>query len=181
MINWKEIYEKTLRNICEENENYFNNIVELERPEFQVDLIKNPNAKENSLFALMLDDNATDEDYKKFVEYIYGYIGEDINDYINNEENPKIESEDTEMEAEQIRNLLKLYGAEDKEIENFMKDLYETKDEMKDEEEDFNYLDGDTMSKLKATKEGQDLIINAPKMAKDELKKAIMEYLSKQS
>ena len=85
------------------------------------------------------------------------------------------------MEAEQIRNLLKLYGAEDKEIENFMKDLYETKDEMKDEEEDFNYLDGDTMAKLKATKEGQDLIINAPKMAKDELKKAIMEYLSKQS
>lgn len=100
---------------------------------------------------------------------------------LNNEENPKSESEDTEMEAEQIRNLLKLYGAEDKEIENFMKDLYETKDEMKDEEEDFNYLDGDTMAKLKATKEGQDLIINAPKMAKDELKKAIMEYLSKQS
>lgn len=100
---------------------------------------------------------------------------------LNNEETPKTESEDTEMEAEQIRNLLKLYGAEDKEIENFMKDLYETKDEMKDEEEDFNYLDGDTMAKLKATKEGQDLIINAPKMAKDELKKAIMEYLSKQS
>lgn len=91
------------------------------------------------------------------------------------------DSEDADMEAEQIRNLLKLYGAEDKEIENFMKDLYETKDEMKDEEEDFNYLDGDTMAKLKATKEGQDLIINAPKMAKDELKKAIMEYLSKQS
>lgn len=90
------------------------------------------------------------------------------------------DSEDTEMEAEQIRNLLKLYGAEDKEIENFMNDLYETKDEMKDEEEDFNYLDGDTIAKLKATKEGQDLIINAPKMAKDELKKAIMEYLSKQ-
>ena len=100
---------------------------------------------------------------------------------LKDEENPKSESEDTDMEAEQIRNLLKLYGAEDKEIENFMKDLYETKDEMKDEEEDFNYLDGDTMAKLKATKEGQDLIINAPKMAKDELKKAIMEYLSKQS
>lgn len=179
MINWKEIYEKTLRDICEEDENYFNNIVELERPEFQGDLIKNPNAKENSLFALMLDDNATDEDYKKFVEYIYGYIGEDINDYLNNEETPKAESEDADMEAEKIRNLLKRYGAVDEEIENFMTDLYEAKDEMKDEEEDFNYLDGDTMSKLKATKEGQDLIINAPKMAKDELKKAIKEYLSK--
>lgn len=95
------------------------------------------------------------------------------------EENPKTESEDTDMEAEKIRNLLKRYGAVDEEIENFMTDLYETKDEMKDDEEDFNYLDGDTMAKLKATKEGQDLIINAPKMAKDELKKAIKEYLSK--
>lgn len=179
MINWKEIYEKTLRDICEEDENYFNNIVELERPEFQGDLIKNPNAKENSLFALMLDDNATDEDYKKFVEYIYGYIGEDINDYLNNEETTKTESEGTDMEADKIRNLLKRYGAEDNEIENFMTDLYETKDEMKDEEEDFNYLDGDTMTKLKATEEGKDLIMNAPKMAKDELKKAIMDYLSK--
>ena len=91
------------------------------------------------------------------------------------------DSEDTDMEAEKIRNLLKRYGAVDEEIENFMTDLYETKDEMKDDEEDFNYLDGDTMAKLKATKEGQDLIINAPKMAKDELKKAITDYLSKQS
>ena len=99
--------------------------------------------------------------------------------YLNNEETPKTESEDTDMEAEKIRNLLKRYGAKDEEIENFMTDLYETKDEMKDDEEDFNYLDGDTMAKLKATKEGQDLIINAPKMAKDELKKAIKDYLSK--
>lgn len=98
---------------------------------------------------------------------------------LENEETPKTESEDTNMEAEKIRNLLKRYGARDEEIENFMTDLYETKDEMKDDEEDFNYLDGDTMTKLKATKEGQDLIINAPKMAKDELKKAIKDYLSK--
>lgn len=95
------------------------------------------------------------------------------------EENQKTKSEDADMEAEKIRNLLKRYGARDEEIENFMTDLYEAKDETKDEEEDFNYLDGDTMTKLKATKEGQDLIINAPKMAKDELKKAIKEYLSK--
>lgn len=89
------------------------------------------------------------------------------------------DSEDADMEAEKIRNLLKRYGAKDEEIENFMTDLYEAKDETKDDEEDFNYLDGDTMAKLKATKEGQDLIINAPKMAKDELKKAIKDYLSK--
>ena len=37
------------------------------------------------------------------------------------------------------------------------------------------------MTKLKATEEGKDLILNAPKMAKEELKKAIMDYLSKQS
>ena len=102
----------------------------------------------------------------------YDYVSEE-----NEEENTN--NEDTDMEAEKIRNLLKRYGAVDEEIENFMTDLYETKDEMKDDEEDFNYLDGDTMAKLKATKEGQDLIINAPKMAKDELKKAIKDYLSK--
>lgn len=87
-----------------------------------------------------------------------------------------------------IRKLLQEYGASPEEIENFMTDLYETKDDIKDdmednieEDDDFNYLDGDTMAKLKATEEGQNLIINAPKMAKDELKKAITEYLSKQS
>lgn len=102
----------------------------------------------------------------------------DVDLVTENEEMDK-ESEDSPMEENKIRKLLKQYGAVDEEIENFMTDLYETKDEMKDDEEDFNYLDGDTMAKLKATKEGQDLIINAPKMAKDELKKAIKDYLSK--
>ena len=89
------------------------------------------------------------------------------------------ESEDSPMEENKIRKLLKQYGAEDNEIENFMKDLAEVKDDAEDEEDDFNYLDEDTMTKLKATEEGKDLIMNAPKMAKDELKKAIMDYLSK--
>ena len=100
-------------------------------------------------------------------------------DVVKEEEKPN-ENEDNDMEANKIRNLLKRYGADDKEIENFMTDLYEAKDENEDaEEDDFNYLDSDTMSKLKLTEEGKDLIMNAPKMAKDELKKAIMEYLSK--
>ena len=95
------------------------------------------------------------------------------------EEKPN-ENEDNDMEANKIRNLLKRYGADDKEIENFMTDLYEAKDENEDaEEDDFNYLDSDTMSKLKLTEEGKDLIMNAPKMAKDELKKTIKEYLAK--
>lgn len=90
------------------------------------------------------------------------------------------ESEDSPMEENKIRKLLKQYGAEDNEIENFMRDLAEVKDDVEDEEEDdFNYLDEETMTKLKATEEGKDLIMNAPKMAKDELKKAIMDYLSK--
>ena len=89
------------------------------------------------------------------------------------------ESEDSPMEENKIRKLLKQYGAEDSEIENFMRDLAEVKDDAEDEEDDFNYLDEETMTKLKATEEGKDLIMNAPKMAKDELKKAIMDYLSK--
>lgn len=179
-MDWKAIYEKTLKNLCEADEETFETIVEIEEPNYSVELVENPNAKENSLYSFKLDDGATEEDYKKFVEYIYGYIGEDINDYIPNEEvaDTKNENEDAEMEEKKIRTLLKRYGADDREIDNFMEDLVNYKQES-EEDEDFNYLDGDTMSKLKATEEGKDLIMNAPKMAKDELKKAIQDYLSK--
>lgn len=91
------------------------------------------------------------------------------------------EKEGNDMEENKIRSLLKRYGAVDEEIENFMQDLADYKEDAEEDEEDFNYLDGDTMTKLKATEEGKDLILNAPKMAKEELKKAIMDYLSKQS
>lgn len=90
------------------------------------------------------------------------------------------EKEGNDMEENKIRSLLKRYGAVDEEIENFMQDLADYKEDA-EEDDDFNYLDGDTMTKLKATEEGKDLILNAPKMAKEELKKAIMDYLSKQS
>lgn len=86
--------------------------------------------------------------------------------------------EQDNKEELKIRKLLKMYGAEDGEIENFMQDLKDFKDDVEDEEDDFNYLDNDTMEKLKATEQGKDLIMNAPKMAKDELKKAIQEYLT---
>lgn len=179
-MDWKAIYEKTLKNLCEADEETFETIVEIEEPDYSVELVENPNAKENSLYSFKLDDGATEEDYKKFVEYIYGYIGEDINNYIPNEEvaDAKDKNEDAEMEEKKIRTLLKRYGADDREIDNFMEDLVNYKQES-EEDEDFNYLDGDTMSKLKATEEGKDLIMNAPKMAKDELKKAIQDYLSK--
>lgn len=77
-----------------------------------------------------------------------------------------------------IRTLLAQYGAEESEIENFINDLKETKNDIEeDEEDDWGYLDSDTIAKLKATEKGKDLIINAPTMAKEELKKAIQEYL----
>lgn len=97
-------------------------------------------------------------------------------DVVKEQENNQ-EGEDTEMDAKKIRTLLKRYGAEDTEIENFMEDLENLKDEI-EEDDDFNYLDNDTMEKLKATEEGKDLIMNAPKMAKEELKAAIKKYLS---
>lgn len=174
---WKELYEKTLKNICETDANEFEEIIEQERPEFSVDLIENPNANDNSLFKFKLDDNASEEDYKKFVEYVYNYVGQDVNDYLPQEQIENQEGEDTEMDAKKIRTLLKRYGAEDTEIENFMEDLENLKDEI-EEDDDFNYLDNDTMEKLKATEEGKDLIMNAPKMAKEELKAAIKKYLS---
>lgn len=126
------------------------------------------------------------------------------------------ESGEEEMPDEKrIRELLKRYGAEDNEIENFMQDLAETKEDIKDledarkdevegakeyqemkeensdnsfddeledikddEEDHEEYLFNEkNMQILKATKEGQDLIINAPKMAKDELVRAVKKLL----
>ena len=114
-------------------------------------------------------------------------IEKEYNNKVDLVEEQENENEDKGMdknEQAKIRKLLQEYGADGKEIENFMRDLADYKeaveeDEIKEDEDDFNYLDDDTMTKLKATEQGKDLIMNAPKMAKDELKKAIMEYLSK--
>lgn len=178
MINWKEIYENTLKKICEADSNIFDNIVEIERPEFTVDLIENPNANENSLYSFKLNENATENDYKDFVEYIYGYIGEDINDFLPKNDTEK---EENDMEEAKIRRLLKEYGAEDKEIENFMEDLKDTKEEIEEKEEDEEefVLSPKNLEVLKATEEGKDLIMKAPEMTKEELKKAVYEFLKK--
>lgn len=184
MINWKEIYENTLKKICEADSSDFYEIVEIERPEFSSELVKNENATENSLFTFKLDDNATEEDYKNFVTYIYGYIGEDINDYIVSVEEettkPNEEKGENEMEEKKIRDLLKRYGAEDNEIENFMADLKDTKEEIEEEiEEDEDYvLSPKNLEVLKATEDGKDLIMRAPEMTKEELKKAIYDFLN---
>lgn len=80
--------------------------------------------------------------------------------------------DDNNMEEQKIRKLLKQYGAEDVEIENFMTDLKDMKDEA--EEENLLIANAD---KLKATQEGREIIKNAPTMAKDELAKKIKEFL----
>lgn len=178
MINWKEIYEDTIKKICEADANIFDNIVEIEKPNFSAYLIFNENSNENALFRYKLNENATEEDYKKFVEYIYNYIGEDINDFLpKNEE----KEEENDMEEAKIRRLLKEYGAEDKEIENFMEDLKNTKEEIEEKEEDEEefVLSPKNLEVLKATEEGKDLIMKAPEMTKEELKKAVYEFLKK--
>ena len=210
-MNWKNIYEETLKNICEADSNDFDVIVEVERPDFTSELVENENASENALFSFKLDENATEEDYKKFVEYIYNYIGEDIYDYINEEK------DGNDMNTDKIRELLKKYGAEDKEIENFMNDLKDYKEDIEDlndaiedekkgaedyqemqevnkddsndelfeeneddEENHDDYLfNAKNLEILKATEEGKKLIIDAPKMAKEELAEAVKKLLSK--
>lgn len=108
------------------------------------------------------------------------------------------------MEETKIRKLLKKYGVEEAEIENFMQDLADFKEDEEhdldiDKEEDQNdkdnklagadnnefveddeeyLLNADNRDKLKLTKEGTDLIINAPKMAKEELAEAIKKLLN---
>ena len=137
---------------------------------------------------------------------------EDVYDYI-----PKDESEDDNMDQQKIRKLLKRYGAEEQEIENFIQDLLDYKEDIeqidefqkdeekgtqeyddfaktnndnsddkalkemaKDEEKHDEYLfNAENVKLLKATKEGRDLIIKAPQMAKEELEKAIRDYLQK--
>ncbi len=121
--------------------------------------------------------NAIKENKEITPEDLEKTIGNKPYDYESEDEQGEEDMESNKEELK-IRKLLKMYGAEDGEIENFMQDLKDFKDDTEDEEDDFNYLDNDTMEKLKATEQGKDLIMNAPKMAKDELKKAIQEYLT---
>lgn len=176
MYNWDDIYKKTLKNICESNSSNFDNIVEIEMPEFESELIENENTNFDSLFRQKLDENASEEDKRKFVEYIYNYIGENIYDFL-----PKdTETQEDSMNEEKIRKLLAKYGAEESEIENFMNDLNDTKEELEEDVADEDYvLNQDTINKLKETQDGINLLIKAPEMAKEELKKAIADYLQK--
>lgn len=101
--------------------------------------------------------------------------------YDNKQEDIKEKEEENDMEEAKIRRLLKEYGAEDKEIDNFMEDLKDTKEEIEEKEEDEEdfVLSPKNLEVLKATEEGKDLIMKAPEMSKEELKKAVYEFLKK--
>jgi len=94
---------------------------------------------------------------------------------------------------DKIRNLLAKYGVDEEKINNFMDELQDTKEDEEHDldidknenqadtevEDDEEYLlNADNRDKLKLTKEGTDLIINAPKMAKEELAEAIKKLLN---
>lgn len=118
--------------------------------------------------------------YKKALECGKPITVDELDKALENEEYDidfnSFEERENDMELNKIKKLLKEYGASEKEIDNFIKDLQETKEEIEDED-DFNYFDSDTMTKLKATDKGKDLIMKAPTMKKEELKKLISEYL----
>lgn len=82
-MTWKEIYKETLKRICEDDVSKYDDIIEVDFSQIQDKLISNPNAKENCVFGMQLNDEATDEDYRLFCELVYSYVGLDIYDYLD--------------------------------------------------------------------------------------------------
>lgn len=176
--NWKKIYEEVLKNFCSLSSDNVIAYVNLGEPSFVDKLIPNEGISNDAIYQLKLDDTkAAEEDYKDFCYYVFASNGYDFDDYFqgNKGENKKMEK---------IRKLLKEYGVAEEEINNFIVDL-ENVEEKNDnakqlednDKEDFNYLDKDTLNKLKSSDKGKDLIIKAPSMDKKELQKKIKDLL----
>lgn len=86
-MDYKKLYYDALKNVCERDREEFDFIVEQDRPKFADKLIPNDKAPHNALYSQKLDEEvATEEDYKDFCEYVYGYIGMDFNEMINNKQ-----------------------------------------------------------------------------------------------
>lgn len=174
-MQWKEKYNKILNGFCLMSSDNIIANVNLERPSFANILIPNEKATEDVMFAMKLDETkASEKDYKDFCYYVFELNGYNPDDYLG----VSVGDEEGEenMKLNKIKKLLKDYGASDKEIANFINDLQEDKEEI-EEDEDFNYLDSETMNKLRADDKGKDIIMNAPSMKKEELKKLVKEYL----
>lgn len=83
-MDYKKLYYQTLKKVCERDKSDFPNIVEQERPDFMDRVVPNKNAKNNCVFAFMLDeDEVKENDYKDFCEYVYTYIGADFDEIVN--------------------------------------------------------------------------------------------------
>lgn len=80
-----------------------------------------------------------------------------------------------QVSIDKVIQALKMRDVEEEDIKDFLHDLFD-----EEEQEDFNYLDSETMSKLRTSDKGKDLIMKAPTMKKEELKKLVKEYLSKE-
>ena len=178
-MQWKEKYNKIVNGFCLMSSDNIIANVNLERPSFADILIPNEKATGDVMFAMKLDETkASEEDYKNFCYYVFELNGYNPDDYLGTSDDDKEKGEE-DMELNKIKKLLKTYGASDNEINNFISDLQEDKEEI-EEDEDFNYLDSETMNKLKADDKGKDIIMNAPTMKREELKKLVKEYLSKE-
>lgn len=81
-------------------------------------------------------------------------------------------------QLEKIKKLLEKYGVEEEKIDNFIKDLEDYKEEAEEEQDNEPYiLNAETLNVLKATKEGRDLILKAPKLKKEELAEEIKKFI----
>lgn len=139
---------------------------------------------------LLMTQNYDSDDYKTLMIIAINrgkkLTEQEIGDFFNNNydlviDNANIKNDgENNMNEQKIRKLLAQYGAEESEIENFMNDLNDTKEELEEDVADEDYvLNQDTIDKLKETQDGINLLIKAPEMAKEELKKAIADYLQK--
>lgn len=107
-------------------------------------------------------------------EMLENAIGNEPYDYVNEEGEDK-------MEEQKIRTMLKRYGAVDEEIENFMQDLANFKEEAQEDEdeEEFSPYSSDVTARLRETEEGKKILMNAPKMEREAFIKAVKDYLAK--
>lgn len=85
-MNYKELYKMLLENLCIKSKTEFDIIVEQPMPKFIDKLVPNKTAPYGCLFSKKLDEEiATEEDYKEFCEYIYAYIGMDLDSMLGKE------------------------------------------------------------------------------------------------
>lgn len=80
-VNWKEEYDRVLKEICEVEKPDDEPIVDI-IDDILGKLIPNENASFNSRFCLKLPEDSSDEDYKAFCYYVYARAGEDFDEYL---------------------------------------------------------------------------------------------------